>query len=106
MNISKKHMDLRLEFSLYPKSSDGKTAQCPDAAMLDKLLYFRLKLRLDKPVLTSDCGSDVLARAKKDELWDWNCCACHCLNIAIQTTLNEPMIEGYLTALACRFSYS
>ena len=32
--------------------------------------------------------------AEKDELWDWNRCACHCLNIAVQATLKEPMIEG------------
>ena len=42
-NISEKLMDLRLEFGLYPKNFDGKTAQCPDAMRLDKLLYFRLE---------------------------------------------------------------
>ena len=60
-------------------------------------------------MLTSDCGSDVLAGAEKDELWDWNRCACHCLNIAVQAALKEPMIEGCLaplTALAHRFSKS
>ena len=64
-NISEKLMDLRLEFGLYPKSFDGRTAQCPDAVRLDKLLYFRLKPQLDKPVLTSDCGSDVWREQKK-----------------------------------------
>ena len=108
-NISKKLMDLRLEFGLYPRSSDGRTPQCPDVVKLDKLLYFRLEPQLDKPVLTSDCGSDVLVGAEKDELWDWNRCACHCLNIAVQAALKEPMIEGCLaplTALARRFSKS
>ena len=60
-------------------------------------------------MLTNDCGSDILAGAEKDELWDWNRCACHCLNIVVQATLKEPMIEGclaLLTALARRFSYS
>ena len=42
-NISEKLMDLRLEFGLYSKSFDGKTAQCPDAVRLDKFLYFRLE---------------------------------------------------------------
>ena len=37
VNISEKLMDLRLEFGLYPKSSDGRTPQCPDAVRLDKL---------------------------------------------------------------------
>ena len=57
-------------------------------------------------MLTSDYGSDVSAGAKKDELWDWNRCAYHCLNIAVQAALKEPMIEGYLApfmALARRF---
>ena len=47
--------------------------------------------------------------AEKDDLWDWNRCACHCLNIAVQAALKEPMIEGCLaplTALACKFSKS
>ena len=43
MNISEKLMDFRLEFGLYPKSFDGRTAQCLDALRLDKLLYFRLE---------------------------------------------------------------
>ena len=76
---------------------------------LDKLLYFRLQPQFDKPMLSSDCGSEVLAGAEKDELWDCNNCACHCLNIVVQAALKEPMIEGYLaplTALACRFSKS
>ena len=58
---------------------------------------------------TNDCGSDVSAGAEKDELWDWNRCACHCLNIVIPAALKEPMIEGCLaplTALAHRFSKS
>ena len=74
-----------------------------------QMRYFRLEPQLDKLVLTSDCGSDVLAGAEKDELWDWNRCACHCLNIAFQVTLKEPMIEGCLAplmALARRFFYS
>ena len=53
-NILEKLMDLRLEFGLYPKSSDGKTSQCPDAVKLDKKIFFRLEPRLDKPVLTSN----------------------------------------------------
>ena len=107
VNISEKLMDLRLEFGLYPKSFDVRTAQCPDAVMLDKQLYFKLEPRLDKPMLTSDCWNDILAGAEKDQLWDWNHCAYHSLNIVVQATLKEPMIEGYLApliALARRFS--
>ena len=107
-HIKKAH-GFAMEFGLYPKSSDGRTAQCPDAVRLAKLPYFRLKPQFDKFVLTSDCGSDVLAGARKEEHWDWNRWACHCLNIAVQAALKESMIEGYLaplTALIQRFSKS
>ena len=65
MNISEKLMDLHLKFGLYPKSSNGRIAQCPDAVRLAKLMHFRLKPQLNKLVLTSDCGSNVLVGAKK-----------------------------------------
>ena len=64
---------------------------------------------MDRLVLTSNCGSDVLAGAEEDELWDWDRCACHCLDIAIQAALMEPIIENYLASfliLAHRFSKS
>ena len=37
-NISEKLMDLRLEFDVYPKNSDGRPPQGPDAVRIDKLL--------------------------------------------------------------------
>ena len=70
VNISEKLMDLRLEFGVYLRSFDDKIHQCPEPMRLDKLRYFRLEPRLNKLVLTSDCGSGVLAGAKKNELWD------------------------------------
>ena len=48
-------------------------------------------------MLTNDCGSDMSAGAEKDELWDWDRCACHCLNIAVQAALKEPVIEVFGT---------
>ena len=42
-NISKKLMDLCLEFGLYPKISDCRAAQCLDVVSLAKLMYFRLE---------------------------------------------------------------
>ena len=36
-NISVNLINLHLEFGLYPKSSDGRTAQCRDAVRLGKL---------------------------------------------------------------------
>ena len=42
-NISDKVMDLRLEFGVYPKNSEGKTPQCPDVVSLDTLLCVTLE---------------------------------------------------------------
>ena len=58
-------------------------------------------------MLTSDCGSDVSAGAERDNLCDWNRCACHCLNIAVQAALKEEVIQECLAplmALTRRFS--
>ena len=49
------------------------------------------------------------AGVEKDELGDWNRCACHCLNVVVQANLKKPMIEGYLAPLATlarRFFYN
>ena len=56
-------------------------------------------------MLTNDCGTGFSTGAEKDEPWDWN----RCLNIVVQATLKESMIESYLaplTALASRFFHS
>ena len=47
--------------------------------------------------------------AERDCLWDWNRCACHCLNIAVQVALKEEVVHECLeplTVLAARFSTS
>ena len=75
----------------------------------NKDFYFREEHELDKPVLTSDCGSDVSVGAERDRLWDWNRCACHCLNIVVKAALKEEVIHKCLEplmALAARFSKS
>ena len=108
-NISNKLMDLRLEFGVYHKSSDGKPLQSLHAVRVDKLVYFQLEPIIYKAVFTIDCGSDVSVGAERNNLWDWNRCACHCLNIAIQVALKEEVIQqclALLTALAHRFSKS
>ena len=108
-SISDKLMDLRLDFGVYPKSRDGRPPQSLQAMRRCKVLYFKEEPDLDKPVLTSDCGSDVLVGAERDRLWDWNRCACHCLNIVVQAALKEEVVHECLeplTALAARFSKS
>ena len=108
-NISDKLMDLRLDFRVYPRSPDGRPPQSVLMIRRKMEFYFREESELDKPVLTSDCGSDVSAGAERDRLWDWNQCACHCLNIAVQAALKEEVVHQCLEplmALAARFSKS
>ena len=108
-NISNKLMDLHLEFGVYPRSSEGRPIQSHHAVRAEKVVYFQLEPVMDKPMLTSDCGSDVSARAERDNLWDWNRCACYYLNIVVQVVLKEEVIQeclAPLTALECRFSKS
>ena len=108
-NISNKLMDLRLEFGVYPRSSDGRPLQSLHVVRIEKVVYFQFEPVMDKPMLNSDCGSNVSAGAERDNLWDWNWCACHCLNIAVQAALKEEVVLeclAPLTALARRFSKS
>ena len=113
-NISKKLMELRLDFGVYPRAHDGRPPQSVQAIRRKMEFYFREEPELDKPMLTSDCGSDVSAGAERESLWDWNQCACHCLNIAVQAALKEevePLRWNHeclepLMALAARFSKS
>ena len=67
-NILDKLMDMRPEFGVYTKNSEGRTPLWSDPVRLHKLLYFTLESRLDKPMLNSDCGSDVLAGVKRGVL--------------------------------------
>ena len=108
-NISNKLMDLRLSFRVYPRSHDGRPPQGLQAMRKHKVFYFKEEPNLDKLVLTSDCGSDVSAGAKRDRLWDSNRCAFHCLNITIQAALKEEVVHeclALLTAFVARFPKS
>ena len=105
-NILDKLMDLRLDFGVYPRSHDGRPPQSLRAMKRKKGFYFREEHELDKPMLTSDCGSDVSVGAERDRLWDWNQCACHCLNQAVQAALKEEAVHECLEplmSLAARF---
>ena len=63
---SKKLMELRLDFGVYPRTRDGRPPQSVQAIRRKMELYFREEPELDKPVLTSDCGSDVSAGAERE----------------------------------------
>ena len=67
-NISKKLMELRLDIGVYPRARDGRPPQSVQAMRRKMGFYFREEPELDKPVLTSDCGSDVSAGAEIERL--------------------------------------
>ena len=51
----------------------------------------------------------MIAGAERNSLWDWNHCACHHLNIAMQSALKRPCIQKFvepLVELAHKFSRS
>ena len=63
-------MELHLDFGVYPRAHDGRPPQSEQAMRRKMEFYFREEPELDKPVLTSDCGSDVSTGAEIDRLWD------------------------------------
>ena len=108
-NISDRLLNAQIDFGVWPKDAEGRIPKGEEALRCDKLAYFGMEPPLDIEVLTSDCGSDVSAGAEKDCLWDWNYCACHFLNIAMQSDLKRPCIQKFvepLVELACKFSRS
>ena len=108
-NICDRLLNARIDFGEWPKDGKGRITKSEEALRCEKLAYFGMEPLLDKRVLTSDCGSDVAMEAEKNCLWDWNRCACHYLNIALQSALKRPCIQKFvepLVELAHKFSRS
>ena len=109
VNIFERFLNARIDFGVWSKDGEGRTPESEETLRCDKLVYFGMEPPLDRPVLTSDCGSNVFAGAKKNSLWDWNRCACHCSNVAMQSALKRPCIQKFvepLVELARKFSKS
>ena len=98
-NISDHLLNAHIDFGVWPKDAEGRIPKSEEALRFDKLTYFGMEPLLDRPVLTSDCESDVSVGAKRNSLWDWNCCACHRLNIAVQSALKCPCIQKFVEPL-------
>ena len=98
-NISDRLLNARIDFGVWPKDAEGRIPKIEEALRCEILAYFGMELPLDRPVLTSDCRSDVLVGAEKDNLWDWTCCACHYRNIAMQSDLKCPCIQKFVEPL-------
>ena len=76
-NISDRLLNARIDVGVLPKDLEGRITKSEEALRSNKLACFGMEPPLDRLVLTSDCGNDVLAGAEKKSLWDWNRCACH-----------------------------
>ena len=79
--------------------------QSVQAMRRNKGFYLREEHELHRPVLTSDCGSDVSAGAERERLWDWNWCACHCVEHSYSSCVEGgggTRVFGTLTALAAK----
>ena len=65
-NISDRLLNAHIEFGVWPKDAEGRIPKSEEALKCDKLAYFGMEPLLDRPVLTSDCGSNVSAGERKD----------------------------------------
>ena len=77
-NISDGLLNARIDFGVWPRDVEGRIPRSEEALRCDELAYFGMEPPLDRPVLTSDCGSDVSVGAEKDSLWDCNRCVSLC----------------------------
>ena len=108
-NISDRLLSACIDFGVWPKDAEGRIPKSEEALRCEKLAYFEMEPPLDRPVLTSDCGRDVYVGVEKNNLWDWNRCVCHCLNIVVQSALKRPCIQKlveHLVELGRKFSRS
>ena len=69
-NISGRLLNARIDFGVWSKDVEGRIPESDETLRCEKLAYFGMEPPLDRPVLTSDCRSEVLAGAEKDTLWD------------------------------------
>ena len=97
-NICDSLLNARTNFFACSKSGESKISQSEEAMSSDKLAYLATKPFLDTPMLMSECGSDVLVGAEKDNLLDCHRCAYPCLSIAVQAVIQNPIAEKFCTS--------
>ena len=68
-NISDRLLNARIDFGVWPKDAEGRIPKSEETLRCTKLAYFGMELPLDRPVLTSDCESDVSGEHKKTIFW-------------------------------------
>ena len=103
-NMSNSLLIARTDCGVWSKSAEGKIPQSEESMTSDKLAHLRTKPSLDASVLMSDCGSDVLVGAKKDNLLDCNHCDTPCLSIAVPAAIKSRAIEKFLQKLYSKTS--
>ena len=62
--ISDRFLNAHIDFGVCSKDVEGRIPESEEALRCDKLAYFGMEPPLDRPVLTSDCGSDVSVGTK------------------------------------------
>ena len=67
-NISDRLLNERIDFGVWPKDAEGRIPKSEEALRCEKFVYFGMEPPLDRPMLTSDCGSDVPVGAEKNSL--------------------------------------
>ena len=68
VNISDRLLNARIDFGVWPKDAEGRIRKSEEALRCEKLVYFGMKPPLDRPVVASDCGSDVSVGVEKNIL--------------------------------------
>ena len=58
-------LHISIDFGVWPKDVECRIPQSEEPLRSEKLAYFRMELPLDRPMLTSDSGSDVSVGAEK-----------------------------------------
>ena len=104
-NISDILLNARIDFDVLPKNVEDRFTQSEEALRGDKLGHFATEPPLDRSVLTSDCESDVSARAEKDHLLYRNRGAYPCLRMAVHAAMKSNVIEKFLYRLYSQSHY-
>ena len=66
--ISDRLLNARIDCGVCLWDAKSRIPKSEDALRCEKLAYFGMEPPLDRPVLTSDCGSDVFTGAEKNSL--------------------------------------
>ena len=82
-NLQNRLLQARTDFGLHPRVSTVQKLS-EEEMREDPVRAYSLEHILDHPALTTDQGSNIASAAERHDLFDWNKCMCHVLNIAVK----------------------